>query len=148
MVARFGDEPKIKEEFGKFYVSSMFFEENYECIGLGSLLTYLLIMEVQVNGGEFLYVSAPFLSALGFYIGMGFYPDPDAVALQRPKDIAKATGMSARGFGDFDRLLLNQRLDSAKYYGMWKGSIETVKANISKKVLTQFETYYQKPSVG
>lgn len=147
LTAGFGDEPGIKEDFGKFYLGDIFFKQNYQGIGLGSLLVYLLIMEVRVNGGEFLYVSAPYLSALGFYIGMGFYPDPDEAVLQQPKDLANATKMSAQGFGDFTRLFLNERLKSAKYFGMWKGSVEIVKANTSEKVLTQFEAYYQKPSV-
>ncbi|MET4696333.1 hypothetical protein [Endozoicomonas lisbonensis] len=148
LTAGFGDNPRIKEEFGKFYLEDIFFKNNYQGIGLGNLSIYLLIMEVRVNGGEYLYVSAPYLSALGFYIGIGFYPDPDEAALQQPKDRANATRKSAQGFGDFTRLFLNERLNSAKYFGMWKGSVEIIKANISEKVLTQFEAYYQKPSVG
>ena len=52
---------------------------SYRSMSLGTLLVFIATSEVQTNGGRHLYLKRPLSDVYGFYIQLGFHPDPDGV---------------------------------------------------------------------
>ena len=73
-----------------FSVIYMRTDDEYRNISLGAMLMFIIVREVQVNGGVYLYLRCPVLDSLGFYCQFGFYPAPENVenSILKPSKIS------------------------------------------------------------
>ena len=71
-----------------FFLEELFVEEAFRLRYLGSLLVYIITMEIRLNGGGYLYAMDAGSQSPGFLSQIGFYPAPEvASSFDRMYDI-------------------------------------------------------------
>ncbi len=102
---------------------------------MGSLLVYIISVEVSLNGGEYLYVSAPLIFSLGFYLRLGFIPDPDEA---RHKE--SLYNLSGHGSGIPDtKGYLSKKIEGAKCFNNWKCHTQSLNIKLSEALSNKFK---------
>ncbi|WP_330924376.1 hypothetical protein [Candidatus Sororendozoicomonas aggregata] len=115
----------------------IFLNNKYQFLSLGSLLIYIINTEVRVNGGEYLYLIDPVCSALGFYLRLGFMPDPDEV--REKDDLTGLSAFSASPIPFFRNHYLNEHLWLSRIYSRWRCCTETLNMTLIESVGKKFK---------
>ncbi|MCW7553819.1 GNAT family N-acetyltransferase [Endozoicomonas gorgoniicola] len=103
--------------------------EAYRNRSLGALLMFIIVREVQANGGTYLYLAYPFTEVLGFYIQFGFYPAPEHVAYRHQ------TALNYRGGEVLESTIpFQEKIDMHRKYSLWRGNISVALELIMKKL--------------
>ena len=106
-----------------YSIGDIIVNRKYQRMSLEAALVYLIVKEVLINSGQFLYVPLPALTALPFYLSCGFFPKPETVT-----DMLK---------NQANRLKAHVHL--RRRYVMWRGAIEILNANLHPKFVSRFE---------
>ncbi|WP_330924419.1 GNAT family N-acetyltransferase [Candidatus Sororendozoicomonas aggregata] len=128
----------------RYVISTIAVDPAFQKLYLGSLLMYAAIKEVMINQGVFLYVFQPFPAALGFYIKLGFFPDPEGVIEEKKPLVnpeANLTGRYVIGedvfYDAFDEKgLMYARLGRKHRY--WQANVETAHNILYPKIISYF----------
>ena len=121
---------------GAYGLTLMAVLPSYRSMSLGTLLVFIAISEVQANGGRHLYLKNPLSDVYGFYIQLGFHPDPDGVDKRRQKfDDATSLPWLSESF------LFAVKLQIGRSYPLWRGQVDIVHAILSSKTSPVFQFY-------
>ncbi|MET4694291.1 GNAT family N-acetyltransferase [Endozoicomonas lisbonensis] len=128
--ADYGDSPYCEENplhqavSEKWYtIDNIIVNTKYQHLSLGASLVYLIVKEVQINSGCFLYVPLPAQTALPFYLDCGFFPDPETVREMKKNQLNK----------------LEDHVYQRRSYPVWRGAIPILNANLHPKFVRNLE---------
>lgn len=112
-------------------------DEKYRRLYLGSLLIYIISTEVHSNGSDYLYLETPAHDALGFYLRMGFFPDPDVTRhKEQSTGLSELSGSTERYFRN---KFLHMKMSQIRHFAAWRGYNELIKTQLSTVVYREFK---------
>ncbi|WP_330927434.1 hypothetical protein [Candidatus Sororendozoicomonas aggregata] len=130
-------DPVAKKE-SKFTLQAFSIFRDFQFLNLDSLLIYIVNTEVRLNGGEYLYVNNPLCENLGFFVQLGFIPDPKIV---RIKTISRELTEPPEPDAPLDlrKDCLNQRLSLSRQYTDWKCLTALLNVALCEKMCEKFK---------
>ncbi len=127
----------VSENRPIYILSIIALEKNYQRLSLGSLLVYIINTEARKNGGEYFYIDSPELDALGFYLRLGFIPDPDE--LRKKDDVCRLSTLSGSTSPYLRNHYLNEKLVMIRDYVKWRGYTKTINTTLGVFVREKFK---------
>ncbi len=130
-----------KTRRSKYHLYNLALENNYQRLSLGSLLLYIINTEARLNGGGYFYIEYPLYTALGFYLKLGFFPDPEGVS-----ESEKKYQLSASAGADVSSIrnhYLNSKLSLSRRYLFWRCHTEALNTKLCEAMCKKFK--YLKP---
>ena len=121
---------------GAYGLSLITLSPFYRNISLDTLLMFIVTREVQVNGGRHLYVINPLADVLGFYIRLGFHPDPGGATIrcQKLDDATNFAFVNAN-------FTFTTKLQIGRSYPLWRGQVDIVQTILSNKIPPLFQLH-------
>ncbi|UYM17387.1 hypothetical protein [Endozoicomonas euniceicola] len=117
-----------------YVVELILTDELCQFTHLGSLLMFVIVCEVQVNGADYLYLASPFRTSMGFFTQYGFFPAPENVTYKN-----HLVQRSKRHFWQPSPLIsLQQAIEMRKKYRIWRGNVNSVHGLLMAKITKYF----------
>ncbi|WP_330924375.1 hypothetical protein [Candidatus Sororendozoicomonas aggregata] len=142
-VARIVGQPSdpVNKKERSYTLSDIMFYQEFQRFSLGSLLLYIINTEIRLNGGDCLYIESPAASAFGFYLRLGFIPDPHEA--REKENGYRLSQFSGSSNPDDRKFYLDRKLKMSRKYSYWKGYTELLNTKLCEKMCEKFK--YLKP---
>ena len=130
-----------KKGQSEYHIYNIELEKDYQSLSLGSLLLYIINSEIRLNGGDYLYADYPKADALGFYLRLGFIPDPAEV---RKIENLGNYFLSAPSGSDTHCSIndyLEMKLMLSGTYSKWKCHTETLNTTLCEAMCKKFKFF-------
>ncbi|WP_330924373.1 hypothetical protein [Candidatus Sororendozoicomonas aggregata] len=111
-------------------------KKEFQHLSLGSLLVYIIITEARLNGSNYLYLDYPIYTALGFYLKLGFFPDPISVMEVEDHELSALSGSTV---ADTRKHYLEEKLKLSRPYKRWKCNIPELTITLGEAIHKKFK---------
>ncbi|UYM15362.1 GNAT family N-acetyltransferase [Endozoicomonas euniceicola] len=119
---------------GAYGMSLMSVLPSYRSMSLGTLLVFIATREVQANGGRHLYIVNPLSDVFGFYLKLGFHPDPGGDAIRQQK-IDEATNFTFLS----ENFVFATKLQIVRSHNLWRGQVDLLYTILLGKIAPLFQ---------
>ena len=119
---------------GAYELSLMAVLPSYRSMSLGTLLVFIATREVQANGGRHLYIVNPLSDVFGFYLKLGFHPDPGGDAIRQQK-IDEATNFAFLS----ENFVFSTKLQMGRSHNLWRGQVDLLYTILLGKTAPLFQ---------